>query len=644
MRACCCAALILLVIAMMGSTPASAGGLGAAGQFAALSAEGEVNFGSGAHLSPGAPGKVGGRTVALGNGCAAGGSVVAAAASGDAIRAGNGAHIQGRCATGGGQVAVGNGGGCGGGQDIGGQDPLLAELNVAGSDAAAFAASLGNQNPTQSLSAIDLPGNGQAVIALAAGFNIVAVPFIAAGDGATITVTGGADSAAVINVAGDLRLGSGASVVLIGGLTPEELIFNLGGDARLGNGVKLNGAVLASAGKCIAGNAMKLTGAFFCTLAVSVRNGALINFAGPFLLPNLYVANLLGGPSKKGSVTEYPAFANGNVAPVATIAGPSSGTDNTLIFHPFDVALDSKGNIYVANFGGGPIFPGCGLDGCGSITEYKVGSNGNVAPIARIAGDKTRLANPAGIVLDPAGNIFVANSFGGPARCSSFGCGSVTEYKAGSNGNVAPIATIAAPSSGLDNTMLSGPRDLTLDSGGNIFVVNQNGGPFGRGSVTVYPKGSNGNAGPLALITAPPALGDKTQLMRPSGIALDAKRDIFVTNETGGGLFQGAVTEYKAGSNGNVAPIAAIASPFGSDNTQLHTPDGIALDSGGHIFVTNFNGGPADVRCANFGCGSVERFARGVDGNATPVAIIAPPFGGPDKPQLGKPPGIAVGP
>ena len=77
------------------------------------------------------------------------------------------------------------------------------------------------------------------------------------------------------------------------------------------------------------------------------------------------------------------------------------------------------------------------------VTIYPLGSNGDVAPIASIDGGATGLA-VASIALDPRGNIYVLNREGKP---SPFG--TITVYPPGSNGNVDPIATIEGPNTGL---------------------------------------------------------------------------------------------------------------------------------------------------------------------------------------------------
>jgi hypothetical protein len=59
-----------------------------------------------------------------------------------------------------------------------------------------------------------------------------------------------------------------------------------------------------------------------------------------------FVSNVLAGPSGIGSVTVYTARAHGNVAPLRTISG-----SNTMLDNPFGIAVDSSDNIYVVQPG-----------------------------------------------------------------------------------------------------------------------------------------------------------------------------------------------------------------------------------------------------------------------------------------------------
>lgn len=87
-------------------------------------------------------------------------------------------------------------------------------------------------------------------------------------------------------------------------------------------------------------------------------------------------------------LTEFPAGANGDIKPLATIGGGSWGLNG-----PHGLSLDGAGNLLVANPSGD------------TVTEYAPGDNPNATPLRTISG----LALPDGVDVDAEGNIYVAN-------------------------------------------------------------------------------------------------------------------------------------------------------------------------------------------------------------------------------------------
>jgi sugar lactone lactonase YvrE len=231
---------------------------------------------------------------------------------------------------------------------------------------------------------------------------------------------------------------------------------------------------------------------------------------------NVYVANVNG--SYKASITVYPAGEYGDVAPTQTISGPDTQMGN-----PTGIAVDPAGNIYVTNW-----FPGSAC--VGTITVYAAGSNGDAAPIAQIAGRKTRLCDPWGTAIDSSGNIYVT----GGQQYSSF----VNVYAAGSNGNVSPMAEISGK-----RTLLYGPTAITLDTLGNMYVASSP-----NGTLVKFRAGAHGNAKPAQAI-----YGLLTKLQYPEGIALDSTGEIYTIATP-----QDRILVFAGTANGDVPPLRII--------------------------------------------------------------------------------------
>lgn len=323
---------------------------------------------------------------------------------------------------------------------------------------------------------------------------------------------------------------------------------------------------------------------------------------------NMYVPN---SEANEDSIGVFSAGADGNVAPSVTIESPTS------ISSPSAVAIASNGQIYVAN-GGGQDDPPAGSN---IITIYPPRSYANVKELAIISADdlndKPGISFPEAIAVDAHGRIYVADNWG--IGKNSNGRGAV--FAAGSNGNVAPIATITGPKMG-DKTGVDNPVGLAFDSASNLYVLNTNGGPDNHGSVTVYPPDANGNVAPKAIIANGPK-DKQTQFQSPAGMALDSAGNIYVTNSS-----NDTVTVYAAGKFGNVAPMKIIS----GSHTGLNQPHGIGIDSDGKIYVANDGSD-------NEGVDTVTVYAPGSSGDAKPIATISGALTG-----LGKPDGLAVGP
>ncbi len=283
------------------------------------------------------------------------------------------------------------------------------------------------------------------------------------------------------------------------------------------------------------------------------------------------------------SITVYSRTANGNVAPLRTIA--TGFTDNFA-----GIALDTVNNEISVLPRGNSI-----------VNVYERKASGSPTPLRIINAKSTGLTSPSSIAADEVNNEIFIGNFGFSAGDVS---GSITVYPRTANGDVTPLRTIAGSSTGLSFTLSSMTVDTVNDE---LFVA--------AGNITVFARTANGNVAPLRTI-----FGYFTGLVNPQGIAVDTlNNEIFVTDGDGD---VSSVNIYARTTNGDKAPLRRI---FG-DFTGLNSPSGIVVNTiHNEIFVVNN------------GSNSVTVYARTADGNATPLRTISGPSTG-----LSEPNGIAV--
>lgn len=149
---------------------------------------------------------------------------------------------------------------------------------------------------------------------------------------------------------------------------------------------------------------------------------------------------------------------------------------------------------------------------------------------SRIAGAKTGLVSPNGLIVDAAKQLRVANANG-----------QITWYRSGTNGNSAPIGRLG-PGAGLTN-----PQGLNFDSAGHLLVADQT-----TNQVSTYANQAAGATVPLSSL----AVAGRGSNVAPIGLDLDAAGDLFVAAS-----ITNTINEYPPGATGFASPPASIRGP-----------------------------------------------------------------------------------
>ena len=279
---------------------------------------------------------------------------------------------------------------------------------------------------------------------------------------------------------------------------------------------------------------------------------------------------------------------------------------------PLGVAVDSSGNIFIADTGN-------------ALIREVTASNGTIQTVAGSAslgagysGDggpatSSQLNFPAGIYLDSFGDIFIADAVNSAIREVVASTGNIQTVAGTPTVDCADPTTACGDNAPATSAQLDLPEGVFVDANGIIYiadtytarvrVVNTTAAAITVATVTIAPGNiatiagayyqTNGGTSCAAYVNpnppnpALPALS--AQLCAPTGVSADSAGDIFINDS-----YNSVVDEIPA-SSANLTTVAGNGTAGFSGDTglataaQLNTPNNIFLDSTGDIYIADTN-------------------------------------------------------
>ena len=296
--------------------------------------------------------------------------------------------------------------------------------------------------------------------------------------------------------------------------------------------------------------------------------------------------------------------------------GPAASAELNL---PYGVAVDAAGNVYIA-------------DSSNSRIREVTVANGNISTVAGngtygYSGDSgpatsAELRLPAGVALDAAGNLYIAENDSNVIR-------KVTA----ANGNISTVAGSGPGNRGdggpATSALLSYVDDATLDASGNLYIADS-------GNNRVRKVAANGTITAVAGNGTPGYTGDNgpatsAELNSPGGVAVDSAGNVYISDTNN------SVVRKVAAATGIITTVAGNGTKGYSGNSgaatsaQLAYPYGLALDGSGNLYIADtFN---AVIRKVTASTGVITTVAGtnfvgySGDGSTATLAELNYPYG-----------------
>ena len=280
---------------------------------------------------------------------------------------------------------------------------------------------------------------------------------------------------------------------------------------------------------------------------------------------NIYTADYQNNRIRLISNSLIGTFAGTGVAGFSGDSGPANVAQ---LNNPLAVALDSPGNIYIADFGNNRIRKVSG----GTITT--VAGNGT----AGFAGDNAAatsaaLNGPSGVAPDTTGNLYIADSANNRIRKVSVS-GTITTVAG--NGTPGFSGDTAAATS----AQLNIPSAVTVDATGNLYIADSGNNRIRKvsGGIITTVAG-NGTAG----FTGDNAAATSARLNSPGALAVTSNGTIYIAD-----TYNNAIRKIAAGV---ITTIAGGGASFGDNGpataADLAAPQGVGFDPSGNIYIAD---------------------------------------------------------
>lgn len=253
-------------------------------------------------------------------------------------------------------------------------------------------------------------------------------------------------------------------------------------------------------------------------------------------------------------------------------SGDGAAATSALLRGPAAVAVDRNNNIYVADTANNEVreFTAGGV----IVRIAGTGASGSSGDGA--AATAATLSGPAGVAVDGAGNVYIADTGNNKIRYVDGQTGIISSLAGTGTAGYTGDGSAAAGAS------LSGPTALALSRSGALYIADTGNNTVREVALrngyirTILGNGVAGNAGDGLL--------GPGQLNSPAGLAVDNNGTLYVADT-------GNHTLRKLPSSQVLSTIAGVRSGYNGDgpavSTLLNTPTALAVDAASNLYLAD---------------------------------------------------------
>jgi sugar lactone lactonase YvrE len=274
---------------------------------------------------------------------------------------------------------------------------------------------------------------------------------------------------------------------------------------------------------------------------------------------------------------EVRTIAGSNNAP--GYGGDGGAANQARLNNPWGIAVDNKGNLYIADTDNhrvrkvvNPIKADATNGTIVAVAGNGTGGNTGDGGVATNA----QLNHPTGVAVDSAGNLYIADSDNHVIRKVDI-TGMITRI-AGTG-----VAGFSGDGSRAIEAQLNYPKRVAVSRTGIIYIVDKGNDRIRRvdtnGIITTVVGNGRGYGGDNGPATA-------ALLNSPSDISIDARGNLFIAD-----TLNHRIRKVDAATH-SITTIAGSLPGYGGDNgpassAQLNMPDGVTVSSSGSLYIAD---------------------------------------------------------